>query len=237
MRIIVDILKSFIDTFDDIDSQVRVNVTHEGLYANASGYQNAVVVQASIEKRKFMSYDDAVIGEYMIEIDSIKAILEDHIKHNIPVCNLYFFNRTLLISSIDYRCEVYLPNIGSLNKVKFPILNKHTVVFDAPYNNMLRAASICEKYDIVVFSWNDNIVSIEAGAQNKIEYRFDFYARNCIESGECIFSPDIFKDVIKNLSFFENITISLGVDYPMLITGRIVGHTTNCYIAPRIEKL
>lgn len=237
----IDLLKDSIAALSVIVDEVRLNVSPTGVSVKAVDPANVAMVIYDLKSSAFEKFeaDEMELGLDLIKLTDILGIVEKGSLVDIELdpetqkLKLNFNSLSYTISLLDpstIRTEPRVPQLELPAKV---------VLTGQDLRKGVKAAEKIS--DHITLGVSDNLFYMEAKGDTDF-VRLDMGANDLIhlESGDAcsLFSIEYLSDIIKPAGKANEVCLSIGRDFPILIHFEIAGGkgTVTFLLAPRIES-
>lgn len=232
-------LRDAVEAVSSLVDEVKFSISEKGLELKAVDPANVAMVSLRIDASAF-EFFKSTPGEIGIDLVRLSDLLsmadrgenirleldEENHKLNIGVGSLSY---TLsLIDPSAIRKEPRLPDLD---------LPAHVIL---PGTELRRAVKAAEKVsDHVVLGVTDDLFFMEAkGDIDSLKLKIPSSELLGLKPGEArsLFSLDYLSDMAKSIGKASEVTLELGVDYPLRINFKINQVEVSYLLAPRIEQ-
>ncbi|MDV0446935.1 hypothetical protein MsAg5_08030 [Methanosarcinaceae archaeon Ag5] len=237
----IDLLRDSIAALSVIVDEVRLKISPAGLSVKAVDAANVAMVIFDLKASAFESFsaDETEIGLDLVKLNDILGIVEKKTLVDMELetaaqkLHLNFGGLSYTLSLLDPSTIRSEPRVPQLDLPARVVLNGQ---------DLKRAVKAAEKIsDHMTLGVSGNIFFMEAkGDTDQVRLEMDSNQLIDLKSGEAnsLFSLDYLLDIIKPAGKANEVALSIGCDFPILIQFDIapaVCHVT-FLLAPRIES-
>ncbi|NLI62045.1 MAG: DNA polymerase sliding clamp [Methanosarcinaceae archaeon] len=237
----IDLLKDSIAALSVIVDEVRLKISSDGISVKAVDPANVAMVVFDLKSSAFENYEasDVEIGLDLIKITDILGIVERgsivdlELDSESQKLNLFFDGLLYKLSLLDPSTIRADPRVPQLDLPAKVVLNGQ---------DLRRAVKAAEKVsDHVTLGVENNAFYMQAKGDTDF-VRLDMTANELIDldAGDAcsLFSIEYLLDIIKSAGKANEVTLSIGRDFPILIYFEIAnaGGSVTFLLAPRIES-
>ncbi|WNY25427.1 DNA polymerase sliding clamp [Methanolapillus millepedarum] len=237
----IDLLRDSIAALSVIVDEVRLKITPAGLSVKAVDAANVAMVIFDLKASAFDSFsaDDTEIGLDLVKLNDILGIVEKktlvdmELEPTAQKLHLNFGGLSYTLSLLDPSTIRSEPRVPQLDLPARVVLNGQ---------DLKRAVKAAEKIsDHMTLGVSGNIFFMEAkGDTDQVRLEMDSNQLIDLKSGEAnsLFSLDYLLDIIKPAGKANEVSLSIGCDFPILIQFDIAPAVCHVMflLAPRIES-
>jgi len=236
MEIKNDILKNFVSTVTGVVEEAKVEVTEDGFELQAVNPAHTLMVEASIPKDEFETYDEDM-GELRLNLDKIYEFLklldrDDIVDIELEEVDLIlesgYFERKMRMLEEGLRGEE-TPDIEFKNELKVEGNQVKTAI--------KAVKAITDHIEIELDEEDSEIRFRGAEDEDEVELELgedDFEEYDIEESAKSMYALDLMKSVRGKIG--KEVEIRVMNDYPISIEWEKKGGKYKVLIAPRIES-